>query len=172
SFVTDGWPSWISPTLAVVPPMSKERMSGRSIVLPRYAAAITPAAGPDPTMNTGRRAAACELKTPPLGCITSSLASAPASESRRSARRRLVEGHEHFAGRPETLDDADGAVARHERFRLLELRVVERGAHLARDLEQVAETVGGDEAAARDLALDDRVRGDRRRVHDEADLRR
>src|SRR5947199_5956593 len=64
------------------------------------------------------------------------------------------------------------ARSRHERLRLLELRVVERGAHLARDLEQIAEAFRGHEAAARDLALDDRVRGDRRRVHDEADLRR
>src|SRR6266566_4290983 len=68
--------------------------------------------------------------------------------------------------------DADGPVARHEWLRLLELRVVERRAHLARDLEQIAEAFRGHEAAARDLALDDRVRGDRRRVHDEADLRR
>ncbi len=93
-------------------------------------------------------------------------------ESRRSARRRLVEGHEHLPGRAEALDDTDGAVARHERLRLLELRVVERGAHLTCDLEQIAEALRGHEAAARDLALDDRVRGDRRRVHDEADLRR
>ena len=62
------------PTLAVVPPMSKDRMSGRPSVSPRWAEAITPAAGPDSTMNTGRTAAASEPKMPPLDCITSSLA--------------------------------------------------------------------------------------------------
>ena len=89
----------------------------------------------------------------------------------RLAHRVLVERPQHLAGRAEPLADLDGAVARHERRRLLELRVVERRAHLAGDLEQVAEALGRDEAAARDLALDDRVRRDRRRVHDEADLR-
>ena len=73
-------------------------------------------------------------------------------------------------GRAEPLADPDGPVARHERLRLLEPGVVERRPHLPRDLEQVAETLGRDEAAARDLALDDRVRRDRRRVDDEADV--
>jgi hypothetical protein len=35
-------------------------------------------------MKTGRCAAASELKTPPLDCITSSFASMPASTRRRS----------------------------------------------------------------------------------------
>ena len=96
-----------------------------------------------------------------------------AAKQRRSvANRVVVERGEHLARRAEPLDHADRAVARDERHRLLELRVVERRPHLARDLEQVAEPVGRDEAAARDLALDDRVRRDRRRVEDEADLRR
>ena len=90
----------------------------------------------------------------------------------RLAHRVVVERHEHLAGGPEALAHADRAVARDERLRLLEPRVVERRAHLARDLEQVAEALGGDEAAARDLALDDRVRRDGRRVDDEADVRR
>ena len=41
---------------------------------PGDAAAITPAAGPDSTMNTGRCRAASEVNTPPLDCITSSFA--------------------------------------------------------------------------------------------------
>ena len=52
------------------------------------AEAITPAAGPDSTMNTGRCRAASELKTPPLDCITSSFASIPASARRPSIRSR------------------------------------------------------------------------------------
>ncbi len=55
-------------------------MSGRPSVSPRCAEAITPAAGPDSTMNTGRTLAASEPKMPPLDCITSSFAS--------NARRR------------------------------------------------------------------------------------
>ena len=50
-------------------------MSLRPSVSPRYAEAITPAAGPDSTMKTGRTAAASEPKMPPLDCITSSFAS-------------------------------------------------------------------------------------------------
>ena len=49
-------------------------MSGRPSVSPRYAEAITPAAGPDSTMNTGRTLAASEPKMPPLDCITRSFA--------------------------------------------------------------------------------------------------
>ena len=40
--------------------------------LPRWLAAITPAAGPDSTMNTGRSMAASNVSTPPLLCMTSS----------------------------------------------------------------------------------------------------
>ena len=227
-------------------------MSGRPSVSPRYAEAITPAAGPDSTMNTGRVRAASELKTPPLDCITSSFACdagvgeaaldplqvalddraddgvdhgrrgaqvlaelgrdlgrerdghagqllgedradpllvlrvdvgveqadgdrldllAPQDRGRR-AHGVVLERPQHLAGRAEPLGDGHRAVARDERLRLLELRVVERRPHLARDLEQVAEALGRDEAAARDLALDDRVRRHGRRVDDEADLRR
>jgi hypothetical protein len=74
--------------VAVVPPMSNERMSGRSSVSPRYAEAITPAAGPDSTMKTGRVRATSELKTPPLDCITRSFAWTPASARRPSIRSR------------------------------------------------------------------------------------
>ena len=59
-------------------------MSFRPSVSPRYAEAITPAAGPDSTMNTGRTAAASEPKMPPLDCITSSFACTPAAASRLS----------------------------------------------------------------------------------------
>jgi hypothetical protein len=88
---------------------------------------------------------------------------------RRVAHRALVERRHDLAARTEPLDDADGAVARHERPRLLELRVVQAGADLAGDLEQVAEPLRRHEAAARDPALDDRVRRHRRRMHDEGD---
>src|ERR671935_63915 len=39
---------------------------------------MTPAAGPDSTMNTGRSRALAAVKTPPLLCITSSGATKPA----------------------------------------------------------------------------------------------
>jgi hypothetical protein len=91
-------------------------------------------------------------------------------QRRRLAHGALVERHEHLAARPEPLAHLDGTIAWHERPRLLELRVVQRRPHLPRDLEQVAEALRGDEAAPRDLALDDGVRRDRRCVHDEPDL--
>ena len=91
-----------------------------------------------------------------------------APQDRRGvAHGGVLERPQHLALRPEPLTDDDRAVARHERLRLLELRVVERRPHLPRDLEQVAEPVGRDEAAPGDLPLDDRVRGDRRGVDDE-----
>ena len=80
----DGVPPWISPTFAVVPPMSNEMTSSLPITLPRFADAMTPAAGPDSTMKTGFRAAAPAPNTPPLDCITSSSAETPASARRRS----------------------------------------------------------------------------------------
>ena len=91
-------------------------------------------------------------------------------DRRRRAHRVVVERPQHLARRAEPLGDRHRPVAGDQRRRLLELRVVERRPHLARDLEQVAEALGRDEAAARDLPLDDRVRRDRRRVDDEADL--
>ena len=96
---------------------------------------------------------------------------APQDRCRR-ADGVVLERPQHLAGRAEPLGDGHRAVAGNERLRLLELRVVQRRPHLARDLEQVAEALGRDEAAARDLALDDRVRRHGRRVDDEAHLRR
>ncbi len=96
---------------------------------------------------------------------------APKDRGRR-AHGVVLERSQHLAGRPEPFGDGHRAVARHERLRLLELRVVQGGPHLAGDLEQVAEPLGRDEAATCDLALDDRVGRDRRRVDDEPDLRR
>ena len=84
----------------------------------------------------------------------------------------VLERPQHLAGGAEPLGDGHRAVARDERLCLLELGVVEGRPHLAGDLEQVAEALGRDEAAARDLSLDDRVRRHRRRVDDEPDLRR
>ena len=91
----------------------------------------------------------------------------PSQDRGGVAHGRVVERSEHLALRAESLADHDRPVARHERLRLLELRVVEGRPHLARDLEQVAEPVGRHEAAPGDLPLDDRVRGDGRRVDDE-----
>ena len=50
---------------------------------PRYVAAITPAAGPDSTINTGFSLAAAKVNTPPLDCMTRSSASSPAGRKRR-----------------------------------------------------------------------------------------
>ena len=91
-------------------------------------------------------------------------------DRRRRAHRVVLERPQHLAGGAEPLGDRHRPVARDQRLRLLELRVVEGRPDLARDLEQVAEPLRGDEAAARDLSLDDRVRRHRRRVDDEADL--
>ena len=88
SLVMVGVPCSTSPALAVVPPMSKDRMLSNPRVSPRYADTMTPAAGPDSTMNTGLERAASKVSTPPLLCITSSCPASPASRSRVSMLER------------------------------------------------------------------------------------
>ncbi len=94
----------------------------------------------------------------------------PPQDDRRLANRGLVERQQDLALGAEPLAHGDRPVARNERPGLLELRVVERGSHLTCDLEQIAKAVGGDEAAACDVPLDDRVGCDGRCVEHEADL--
>ena len=96
----------------------------------------------------------------------------PPQDRRCVAHGVFLERPQHLALRAEPLADDDGAVAGDERLRLLELGVVEGRPYLPRDLEQVAEAFGGDEAAARDLPLDDRIRRDGGGVHDERHVTR
>ena len=77
----------------------------------------------------------------------------------------LVERLE-LAVRPHPLADGEAAVARHERLGAALGEVVERGQVLARELDQVAETLGGDERGARAAALEQRVGGDRHAVRE------
>ena len=60
--------------------------------------------------------------------------------------------------------------ARHQRLGLLDEDVVLLEAVLLRHLDRIAEALGGDQRGLRALALDDGVGGERRAVHDQADL--
>jgi hypothetical protein len=63
-------PARIKLAFAVVPPMSKERMSPRPTWRATRAAATTPAAGPDSTAIAGTATASAASRMPPLEPIT------------------------------------------------------------------------------------------------------
>ena len=88
------------------------------------------------------------------------------------AHRLLIQGRQHVPIRVEPLGDAEGEVAGYERWRLLELEVIEARPDLPGDLEHVTEAVCGHEPRKGRLALDDRVGGDRRGVNQVLDRRR
>ena len=71
-----------------------------------------------------------------------------------------------LAVRAHPLAHGEAQVARHERLRPALGEVVERRAVLARELDQVAEALRGDERGARAAALEQRVGGDRHPVRE------
>jgi hypothetical protein len=62
--------------------------------------------------------------------------------------------------------DHESQVARHQRRRPVPGEVVERGAVLPADLDQIPETLGGDQRSAAAPSLQQRVRGHRRAVRE------
>ena len=81
---------------------------------------------------------------------------------------------QHFAGRADALANlAAEAAGRQKRRRLrIERQIVHLVAHLAADLEHIAETFGGDQADTGTLALQHRVGRNRGAVHETGDLLR
>ena len=71
-----------------------------------------------------------------------------------------------LAVRAHALAHGEAQVARHERLGAALGEVVEGRAVLARELDQVAEALGGDERGARAAALEQRVGGDRHPVRE------
>ena len=98
-------------------------------------------------------------------------ASTPARASSRAEPLdlRLVERLRDRAVGERPLGHVEAQVARHERPRQLEDEVVEVVAALAADLDRVAEALRREQRRARALALDQRVRDERRAVHDAAE---
>ena len=90
--------------------------------------------------------------------------------SRDPAHRALVERPPHGAVHVHALRHREAQLARHQRLRLDDVDVVLVEAALVGDLDDVAETVGGDQRRARALALDDGVGGERGAVHQHADV--
>jgi hypothetical protein len=83
----------------------------------------------------------------------------------RLAQAVLVERLD-LAVRPHALAYGEAEVARHERLGAALREVIEGGAVLARELDQVAEALGGDERRARTAALEQRVGRDRHPVRE------
>ena len=81
-------PSAISDTSKLVPPMSPVTTFPKPALLAMCPAAMTPAAGPDRAVRTGRRHATSTSMTPPLDCTTRSSPSKPPPSSAPSSRRR------------------------------------------------------------------------------------
>ena len=81
-------PSAISATSKLVPPTSPVITSGNPAVWATCAAAITPAAGPDSAVFTGRRRAVSTDITPPFDCTNRNAPSKPADVIPASSRPR------------------------------------------------------------------------------------
>ena len=71
-------------TSVLVPPMSKDMLSSTPVFPDTSMADMTPAAGPDSAVYTGRRVAVSAPITPPLEVIMSNGASTPSSRRSRS----------------------------------------------------------------------------------------
>jgi hypothetical protein len=84
---------------------------------------------------------------------------------RRALDARLVELPDHAVG-PHPLVDLHAQPPLHDRRRRRLVQPVEARPRLAAEEEQVAEALGGDERRARQAALQQRVRGHRRAVHE------
>jgi hypothetical protein len=83
---TSGRPPSIRHTSVLVPPMSKEMTLGQPWAAPQAAAATTPAAGPDSTIEAARSAADWGDDRPPLDLITRICSTAPAREPSSAER--------------------------------------------------------------------------------------
>ena len=82
-----------------------------------------------------------------------------------------LERLEHLTLRADPAARLAAQLARHQRVGFRAPQVVESRALLRPDLDDVAEAGGREQADARGTALDERVRGDRRAVHEVADRR-
>jgi hypothetical protein len=83
-----GMPSTITETSVDVPPMSKAISFGRPDLRAIITVEVTPPAGPESTVWTGRSEAAAALISPPSDRTICSRAFTPSSRSRLSIRDR------------------------------------------------------------------------------------
>ena len=83
-----GAPSITTAALAVVPPMSKASTRSRPRCRASWAAASTPAVGPDSRQNAGSCAASAAGITPPLDCSIRMGAREPESRNASASRPR------------------------------------------------------------------------------------
>ena len=88
------------------------------------------------------------------------------------AERRFIQRRFHRAVVAHALGHFQAQVARHQRRGLVGLQVVQVGAFLPTDLQQVAKTLGGDQPGLHTAMLDQRVGRDGRAVAEVADRAR
>ncbi len=88
--LTSGTPAKIVPALAVVPPMSNESTFCKPSARPRYAAPITPLAGPLSISVAGRREAVPSAAMPPSERMTKIGAWTPSARTPRATRSRYA----------------------------------------------------------------------------------
>ena len=81
-------PSAISETSKEVPPISPVITLGKPAFCAMYPAAITPAAGPDRAVRTGRLQAVSTAMTPPFDCTIRNSPPNPPSSSAPASRPR------------------------------------------------------------------------------------
>ena len=84
----------------------------------------------------------------------------------RLAERILIERTQHRASRVDALIGLGAQMARHERLRLFEEEVIKIVANFVTHLQDVTESLGGDQADLGALALDDGVGDERGAMND------
>ncbi len=72
----------------LVPPMSKVMMRGVPVAAASRLAAMTPEAGPDSSVSTGRVRAVARLSEPPLEAVMNTGAVTPPAASRFASRSK------------------------------------------------------------------------------------
>ncbi len=88
----------------------------------------------------------------------------------RTGDAGFVERNQHLTLRIDPLADGQAQPAGNERRRQIDVDVVLLEAVFVADLDHVAEPFGGEKGGSGALALDERIRGERRAMDDHADL--
>ena len=87
-----------------------------------------------------------------------------------AVQRGGCQGHLDATVRPHSFHDANAAVARDEGRRLLRIEGIDLAPNVATDLENILKSCRGHERSFGELALKDRIGGDRRAMEQIADI--
>jgi len=90
------------------------------------------------------------------------------SASARRSNAAEFQGHLDAAVSPHSFHDANAAVARDKGRRLLRIEGIDFAPNVAADLEYILKSCSGHERCFGELALEDRIGGDRRAMEQKA----